>query len=335
VSDGMGSSDHASFWNRGYPAVCVIEDYGGDFNAYYHTTNDTMAKFNWSYFTAATRATVATAGQLALPVDAAPADVIEVTAGPWAPGVGIGSGVFLARRSPTNALAGPDGLDVAWSNAPAPTQSSWLKVFSDPFATPLQTDARPVTNETTFALSWSAGTTNTSGFGCSNRVRWDFLTPALADRIYLARLRVGSAFTADGSDFFGVTNMRTLVTQGGFWIGPNLTNLTDGLVYGSGELVIRNLDTNSADCRVILVRGGNASLVLSTLAQVGTRIVDTVEASVSLGPEASWQRLASYTNAVAPDADSFDRGWKELRYPLDLAGPLPSFVRLKRTWLHP
>jgi hypothetical protein len=104
VSDGMGYSDHASFWNRGYPAICMIEDYQGDFNAYYHTTGDTMAKLNWPYFTAAVRATVATLGQLALPVEAAPAEIIEVAAGHWAPGAGIGTGVFLARGAPADAL---------------------------------------------------------------------------------------------------------------------------------------------------------------------------------------------------------------------------------------
>jgi hypothetical protein len=234
--------------------------------------------------------------------------------------------------------AGPDGLDVAWSKVPAPTQPAWLQVFSEPFDARLQTDARPVTQETTYALGWTAGTTNTSGFGCSNRVRFDFLTPPLADRIYLARVHVGPAFTADGSDFLGATNLRTLVTQGGFWVGPNLANLADGVVYGSGELAIRNLDTNGMDCRVILIHDRGGAFTLSTLAQVGTRIVDTVEASLGLASNASWQRLATITNAILPDANAFDCGWKELRYPLDatgFSGSLPGYVRLRRDWLDP
>jgi subtilisin-like proprotein convertase family protein len=42
-----GGSDHYYFWVNGYKAITSIED---DFNAYYHTVNETFDKFNVPYF---------------------------------------------------------------------------------------------------------------------------------------------------------------------------------------------------------------------------------------------------------------------------------------------
>lgn len=52
------ASDHASFWNYGYPAILAIEDFY-DFNDYYHTINDNIANINQPYFVALVRAAVA------------------------------------------------------------------------------------------------------------------------------------------------------------------------------------------------------------------------------------------------------------------------------------
>lgn len=64
VQHPTGSSDHASFWNVGYPAILVIEDMA-DFTPYYHTTGDRLATLNMPYFTEMVRATVGTAVHLA------------------------------------------------------------------------------------------------------------------------------------------------------------------------------------------------------------------------------------------------------------------------------
>jgi subtilisin-like proprotein convertase family protein len=53
------NSDHSSFWNRGYPALLTIEEYPGDFHAYYHTVNDLFQYVNLPFFLAITRGTVA------------------------------------------------------------------------------------------------------------------------------------------------------------------------------------------------------------------------------------------------------------------------------------
>jgi len=47
--DGMGYSDHDSFWDYGFPAILAIED-DDDFTPYYHTINDTLATLNLTYF---------------------------------------------------------------------------------------------------------------------------------------------------------------------------------------------------------------------------------------------------------------------------------------------
>ncbi len=71
TSYGMDASDHGSFWAFDYDAVCIIEDDGdlqswGDFNPYYHTTNDTLSRLNLPYFTNMVKAVIGTAAHLAI-----------------------------------------------------------------------------------------------------------------------------------------------------------------------------------------------------------------------------------------------------------------------------
>lgn len=59
VPNGTGASDHASFWEHGYAAILGIEDFG-DFNPYYHTTNDLLANMDMDYYTDFVKASVGT-----------------------------------------------------------------------------------------------------------------------------------------------------------------------------------------------------------------------------------------------------------------------------------
>ncbi len=52
------ASDHASFWEFGYPAFLAIEDWY-DFNEYYHTTGDDIPILNMDYFVGFVRAAIA------------------------------------------------------------------------------------------------------------------------------------------------------------------------------------------------------------------------------------------------------------------------------------
>jgi hypothetical protein len=59
-------SDHASFWDEGFSAVCAIESDTSDYNSKnYHTVNDTISTLNFTYLTNYIRASVGTAAHLA------------------------------------------------------------------------------------------------------------------------------------------------------------------------------------------------------------------------------------------------------------------------------
>ncbi len=64
-NEGTYSSDHASFWHQGYSAIFLIEALrGGDFNPFYHTSDDRIANFNLHYFYALSKLAVATISYL-------------------------------------------------------------------------------------------------------------------------------------------------------------------------------------------------------------------------------------------------------------------------------
>ncbi len=52
------SSDHASFWARGYKAVCAIQQ-RSEYNQYYHTVNDKFQIISMPYYLAQTRSAIA------------------------------------------------------------------------------------------------------------------------------------------------------------------------------------------------------------------------------------------------------------------------------------
>lgn len=60
-------SDHAPFWDNGYPALLAIED-NPLTNPYYHRTTDTLDTLNLDFFTSATRASVGLIAELAQPI---------------------------------------------------------------------------------------------------------------------------------------------------------------------------------------------------------------------------------------------------------------------------
>lgn len=68
AADGLPYSDHGSFWDWGYPAVLAIEDDLADFNPWYHTSGDLLARLHLPYFTAFVKAAVGTAAHLAVPL---------------------------------------------------------------------------------------------------------------------------------------------------------------------------------------------------------------------------------------------------------------------------
>jgi hypothetical protein len=69
INPGLTASDHASFWNKNYSAILLIENYYGDFNNYYHTVNDKLMYFNLPYFHKLSKLTLGTLATLALNLD--------------------------------------------------------------------------------------------------------------------------------------------------------------------------------------------------------------------------------------------------------------------------
>lgn len=67
---GATYSDHASFWNEGYGAILVIEDFDNDGNPHYHTSTDVVEHIDQPYFHGLARLGIGTAAVLAKPMAA-------------------------------------------------------------------------------------------------------------------------------------------------------------------------------------------------------------------------------------------------------------------------
>lgn len=330
VSDGITASDHASFWNRGYPAALAIEDYGADFNPYYHTTGDTLQRFNVGYFTAAVKAAVGTVAHLAGPMSRkAHIDVVELAASDWNPASGIHARAFVARHLAGATERDADPLDTLAE--PIDPFANFLRLGSYPYGLELSTDSRPADSESSFSPEI---TLVASGpLTCSNKLRVDFLAPPAPDRIYLARIHTD---LPEPSGFLCVTNLRDLAGCGSYLALPGLTNSYSGRL-GTCELASRLLDTSAAGCPLRLLSADSSSVTLLTSAQVGAKIVDQVQYATSLS-EGAWTRAVTYTNEIPPDPENFDSGWVELTRTVDVTGFPPSmgyYFRLNRTWLAP
>lgn len=84
VLPGLTGSDHASFWNANRSAICIIEEYGQDFNPYYHTANDMFSKMDspkhQQFFHGTAEMTLAAAAHLAGIIGPKPVELASFTA---------------------------------------------------------------------------------------------------------------------------------------------------------------------------------------------------------------------------------------------------------------
>ena len=96
INPGTTASDQASFWNNGYGALLLIEEYyGGDFNAYYHTTNDLITHFNQPYYLKMSRASIGTIATLAIVTGTVPVELVSFS------GTAMKDGIKLSWRTAT------------------------------------------------------------------------------------------------------------------------------------------------------------------------------------------------------------------------------------------
>lgn len=339
VASGDPDSDHASFWDEGYPAVLAIEDYD-DFNPNYHTTADTLASLaaRWSYFVRFVQASLATVADLARPVSRVPFDALQVASATAAPANGIGAGAWAARHEGGATESGADGLDLAWSALPANTNARLLKVASSPYGSELGFDARPTNSATMFGLTLSASNSAGGGFACTNRLRFDFLTPPESNRTWLIRIRVDGRYTAGGAGYDGVADLRAVADAGGWFALPPLANLSNGVAFGACDVAARFVDRGASNCAFAAAAMNGSSPALETLAQMGTRVRDEVEVSTNLLGAGGWMPAGTFTNDVPPGAATFDSGFD--RVPRTPAAPALTnaparYFRLRRNWLAP
>jgi hypothetical protein len=75
INPGMTYSDHASFWNKNYGAVLIIQDWEGDSNPHYHTITDKVQYFNIPYFHKLARLAIGSTAAFAIPYVIPPAGI--------------------------------------------------------------------------------------------------------------------------------------------------------------------------------------------------------------------------------------------------------------------
>jgi hypothetical protein len=327
-------SDHSKFWNQGYSAILAIEAYGSDFNPYYHTSNDTLSRFNMPYFTAFVRAAVGTVAHLAGPAEASGADCIRVVSGDWTPGSTLGASLFHARHDPL-AAEGQDGYDWAWEDNPANPYPLWLQLSSASAGTLLATDSRNTNSESFFRgmlrFAAPAGVVTT----CTSHLRFSFLSSPLPERYYSLRVTLDPQFTVDQSAFLCVTNLRDLVALGGFLELPPLVGLTNGAVYGTFDLATRFVNSSASTCVLGAPVVSRTGVELPVSAQVGAHIFDAIDRRHTLATTEFWTETASFTNHVQPTSENFETGWTVILHPLQGLPAPTTFYSLRRHWLNP
>jgi hypothetical protein len=68
LNDGLSFSDHAAFWDRGYPAILAIEDWD-DHTPDYHRTTDRLGTLHMPYYTRFAKAALATFAHMGCLID--------------------------------------------------------------------------------------------------------------------------------------------------------------------------------------------------------------------------------------------------------------------------
>ena len=337
VQETVDWSDHASFHDNGFPALCAIEEDIDDFNPYYHTTNDTLVRLNMPFFTHSAKAVAGTAAHLAGPVQRRPFDAIEVRNGAFLAATNIGVGSFVARHE-AGAAENSDALDAASSSMATNPNAAWLNIHTEPYATALASDARPTNSETIFRGKLTAIKTTAGNLTCTNRLHFRFASPPATNGAYFVKVTVDSNATPGRTAFECTTNLQQVIANGGFIPLPGLSNVPNGTVYGTCEISRRFFAEASSNLvlQMPLVVSNGATLRLPC--QPGFRVEDSVETTTNLFPPAPWLTLAVFTNDPPPDAASFEEGWKPVDVALDTSGISNSpsrYFRIERRWLAP
>ena len=179
-------SDHSSFWNQGYSALMVIEDYqlrtSNCYTAttYYHTVNDLYSTLNLRLATKATRLAVATLAELAQPLVTTPTATPTATPTPT-PTLPTATPTATRALTPTPTTTQIIRYKVYlpvllknWPSAPTPTPTA----TSTTTATPTPTPTRMATATPTATYTPTRTVTATTTATCTP-TRTPTLTPTL------------------------------------------------------------------------------------------------------------------------------------------------------------
>lgn len=66
VNPGTGATDHAAFWNNGFTAIGINEEYDGDFNPFWHTPADSLGQFSLPFYEKCAKLAYATLADCAI-----------------------------------------------------------------------------------------------------------------------------------------------------------------------------------------------------------------------------------------------------------------------------
>ena len=161
-------SDHAPFWDGGYPALLAIED-DPLTNAYYHQTTDTLDKLNADFFTSATRASLGLLAELAQPLrEGYPRTPVGLTATPV-----VYSALFSALKAVRvtwSAQADAAGYNVYRTNS---SHLDYVKVNDSPVVGTVHSDAGVRTDLPYYYVVTAIGATGLE----SNRSREAVVAP--------------------------------------------------------------------------------------------------------------------------------------------------------------
>ena len=147
--DDMRRSDHAAFWDRGYPAILAIED-NHDFTPYYHTTSDTLSTLDLVFFTNFVKAAAGTIAHLGGLV---PPGQLNGVVSSASSGAAISGATVQARLDPARSWSSATGLDGSYTLALPP--GGYQVTVSAPWYFTFTYDQAPVTAGQTTTLNFS------------------------------------------------------------------------------------------------------------------------------------------------------------------------------------
>lgn len=163
ASDEDGS-DHASFWNAGYPAILAIEDWD-DHTPHYHQTSDRVDTLNMGYFTSFVKAATAAMAHLAQVTASEPPGAFHKAAPANAAG-----GVTMSPRLSWSASSHAAGYRYCISVSSGSCPDGWIDAGRT-----TSVNTKMLVSNTTYY--WQVQAVNSLGAASADGGQWWSFTP--------------------------------------------------------------------------------------------------------------------------------------------------------------